>query len=108
VAVNSLGEPLFRLVFAASSLPHARDWATAAAKGTAAGSRQRTDNVTSSRVWRRGGRLSVVRRGGWRAILVAQQPNLGLTKVPSRNPPDMATRLRTIRLTNGRQTLGDA
>jgi len=33
VAVNSLGEPLFRLVFAASSLPHARDWATAAPRG---------------------------------------------------------------------------
>jgi len=28
-----LGEPLFRLVFAASSLPHARDWATAAPRG---------------------------------------------------------------------------
>ena len=33
MAVNSLGEPLFRLVFAASSLQHARDWATAAARG---------------------------------------------------------------------------
>jgi hypothetical protein len=33
VVVNSLGEPLFRLVFAASSLPHARDWATAAPRG---------------------------------------------------------------------------
>jgi len=33
VAVNSLGEPLFRLVFAASSLPHARDWATAVPRG---------------------------------------------------------------------------
>jgi hypothetical protein len=33
VAVNSLGEPLFRQVFAASYLPHARDWATAAPRG---------------------------------------------------------------------------
>ena len=33
VAVNSSGEPLFSLVFAASSLPHARDWATAAPRG---------------------------------------------------------------------------
>jgi len=75
---------------------------------TAAGARQRADSVTFSRVCRRGGRVSVVRRGGWRAIAVARQPNLGLTKVASRDPAGMATQSREIGHTNGRQTLGDA
>jgi len=78
------------------------------AKGTAARARQRADSVTFSRVWRRGGRVSVVRRGGWRAIAVARQPNLGLTKVPSRDPTVMATQSREIGLTNARQILGAA
>jgi len=33
LAVNNLGEPLFRVVFAAESSLHARDWATAAPGG---------------------------------------------------------------------------
>jgi len=78
------------------------------AKGTAAGARQRADSVTFSRVWRRGGRVSVVRRGGWRAIAVARQPNLGLTKVPSRDPTVMATQSREIGQSDARQILGDA
>ena len=45
-----------------------------------AGARQPADSVTFSRVCRRGGRVSVVRRGGWRAIVVARQPNLGLSR----------------------------
>jgi len=89
-------------------LPHARDWETAAPKGTAAGAYQRADSVTFSQVWRRGGKVSVVRRAGQHAIAVARQPNLGQTKVPSRDPTGMATQSREISLTNARQIVGNA
>ena len=51
---------------------------------------------------------SAVRRSGWRTIADARQPNLGLTKVPSRDPTGLATQSRKIRHANARQILGDA
>ena len=54
-----------RLIFATSAR-----LGDGGAKETAAGARQSANSVVFSRVWRRGGRGSAVRRGGWRAITV--------------------------------------
>ena len=80
VAVNSLGESLFRPVFARLIFATCARMGDGGAKETAAGARQSANSVTFSRVWRRGGRGSAVRRGGWRAIADARQPFLGRTK----------------------------